>query len=170
MKNEENVSHLGTIHFSGDNGSIVRRELSLETMLSLVQFPALELLGRTKNPQGADEVQTLKSTASVSTTVQRRYPRIGLPRGMSVAWQAGGERIVSRVGTLGLGGIFIHTRMPPAVGEVVKLVFDVPGGEVRARAVVRSSTAGRGMGVEFTAMQPEARARLTQLLRRLASL
>lgn len=89
---------------------------------------------------------------------------------MSVAWQAGGDRIVSRVGTLGLGGIFIYTRVPPAIGEVVKLVFDVPGGEVRARAVVRSSQTGRGMGVEFTAMQPEARARLTQLLRRLASL
>jgi len=101
---------------------------------------------------------------------RRRYPRIGLPRGMSVAWQAGGDRIVSRVGTLGLGGIFIYTRMPPSIGEVVKLVFDVPGGEVRARAVVRSSQRGQGMGLEFTAMQPEARARLTQLLRRLASI
>lgn len=86
---------------------------------------------------------------------------------MSVAWQAGAERIVSRVGTLGLGGLFIHTKRPPAVGEVVKLVFDAPGGEVRARAVVRSSEAGKGMGVEFTAMQTDARARLTQLLRRL---
>ncbi len=112
----------------------------------------------------------MESATPTSSAAQRRYPRIGLPKGMSVAWQAGGDRIVSRVGTLGLGGIFIYTRVPPAIGEVVKLVFDVPGGEVRARAVVRSSQTGRGMGVEFTAMQPEARARLTQLLRRLASL
>jgi hypothetical protein len=86
---------------------------------------------------------------------------------MTVAWQAGGERVVSRIGTIGLGGLFIYTRKPAAIGDVVKLVFDVPSGEVRARAVVRSYEEGRGMGLEFTAMQLEARARLTQLIRRL---
>lgn len=105
--------------------------------------------------------------AATKSPSLRRYPRIGLPRGMSVAWQAGGERVISRVGTIGLGGLFIYTKKSAAVGDVVKLVFDVPGGEVRARAVVRSYEPGRGMGVEFTAMQLEARARLTQLLRRL---
>jgi hypothetical protein len=93
--------------------------------------------------------------AGTTTESNRRYPRVGLPRGMTVAWQAGGERIISRIGTIGLGGLFIYTKKTAAVGDVVKLVFDVPGGEVR------------GMGVEFTAMQLEARARLTQLLRRL---
>jgi hypothetical protein len=97
----------------------------------------------------------------------RRYARIGLPRGIVVAWQAGGARIVSRVGTLGLGGLFIYTKKPATVGDVLKLVFDVPGGVVRARAVVRNVVTGKGMGIEFTSMQPEARARLTQLLRRL---
>jgi hypothetical protein len=100
----------------------------------------------------------------------RRYARIGLPKGMTVAWQASGPRIVSRIGTLGLGGVFIYTKQPAAVGEVLKIVFDVPGGEVRARAVVRSVELNKGMGIEFTAMQPEARARLTQLLRRLQAL
>jgi hypothetical protein len=100
----------------------------------------------------------------------RRYSRIGLPKGMTVAWQAGGARIVSRIGTLGLGGLFIYTKQSAAVGEVLKLVFDVPGGEVRARAVVRSVVVDKGMGIEFTSMQPEARARLTQLLRRLQAL
>ena len=106
--------------------------------------------------------------AETKAPIVRRYPRVGLPKGMSVAWQAGGERIVSRIGTLGLGGLFIYTQRSAAVGDVLKLVFDTPGGEVRARAVVRSYEAGRGMGVEFTSMQSEARARLTQLLRRLA--
>lgn len=87
---------------------------------------------------------------------------------MCVAWQAGGERVISRIGTIGLGGLFIYTKRSANVGDVVKLVFDVPGGEVRARAVVRSYESGRGMGLEFTAMHLEARARLTQLLRRLA--
>src|SRR5262245_12447591 len=97
----------------------------------------------------------------------RRYPRIGLPRGLYVAWQGPGERIVSRVETLGLGGLFIHTAEPPAVGESIRLYFEVPGGDVRARAVVRSSEQGKGMGVEFIAMGHEGRARLHRLLTRL---
>lgn len=101
------------------------------------------------------------------TAPSRRYGRLGLPKGMLVAWQASGKRTVSRVATLGLGGIFISTPKPPPVGEIVRLVFDVPSGEVRARAIVRSSLAGRGMGVEFTAMDLEARAHLDRLLKRL---
>ncbi len=99
----------------------------------------------------------------------RRYPRVGLPKGMLVAWQCSGERIVSRVGTLGLGGLFISTPKPPPVGEIVRLFFEVPGGEVRARALVRDSQPGNGMGVEFTSMGHEARARLHLLLKRLLS-
>jgi len=102
-----------------------------------------------------------------SSAKERRYPRVGLPRGMFVAWQGVGERVVSRVATVGLGGLFIRVSKPPPVGDVVRLYFEVPGGEIRARAVVRSSMKGEGMGIEFTAMQPEARGRLNQLLRRL---
>jgi len=109
------------------------------------------------------------SMAPGTTTAakRRRYPRIGLPKGMLVAWQSKGERVVSRVATLGLGGLFIWTPIPPPEGELVRLFFEVPDGEVRARAVVRDSQPGVGMGVEFTSMGQEARARLHQLLRRL---
>lgn len=101
------------------------------------------------------------------SNVNRRYRRIGLPRGPMVAWKASGERVVSRVRTLGLGGVFIVTSEPPAAGEIVHLYFEVPGGEVRAQAIVRSSKRGKGMGVEFTAMHPDDRARLHSLLSRL---
>ena len=97
----------------------------------------------------------------------RRYPRIALPRGMLVAWRTAAGRVVSRVATLGLGGVFIEASNPPAVGEVIELCFDVPGGEVRARATVRTSQKGKGMGVAFTAMGSEPRARLHRLLLRL---
>lgn len=97
----------------------------------------------------------------------RRYPRIGLPKGMHIAWQCGGLRTVARVATLGLGGLFIRADKPPAVGEVIRVFFEVPGGEVRATAVVRDSQPGKGMGIEFAAMDPEPRARLLRLLRRL---
>jgi len=97
----------------------------------------------------------------------RRYPRVGSPRGMFVAWQGVGARVVSRVTTVGLGGLFIRVSEPPPVGDIIRLYFEVPGGEVRARAVIRNSIQGEGMGIEFTAMEPEARGRLNQLLRRL---
>jgi len=102
-----------------------------------------------------------------SPAKNRRYPRIGIPRGLYVAWQGVGVRVVSRVQTLSMGGLFIDVSDPPPIGGNIRLYFEVPGGEVRARAVVRSSQQGKGMGVEFTSMGYEGRARLNRLLRRL---
>ncbi len=101
------------------------------------------------------------------TQEKRRYHRAELPKGLWVAWQGSGQRFVSRVSNLSLGGVFIPTPEPPPVGTVVKLFFEVPGGEARARAVVRRTLPGRGMGVEFTNMGYQDRARLQQLLKEL---
>lgn len=117
-----------------------------------------------------ESLTLLVAVAIAQARKSRRHPRIALPRGMMVAWQSAGDRVVSRVGTLGLGGLFIHTPKPPPVGEIIKLFFEVPGGEVRARAVVRDSQPGKGMGLEFTSMGHEDRARLNLLLRKLLSI
>jgi hypothetical protein len=87
---------------------------------------------------------------------------------MLVAWQHVGGRAVSRVSTLGLGGLFITTKNPPSLGTLLKLIFDVPGGEVRARAIVKNVKAGEGMAVAFIEMGYADRARLDQLMKRLA--
>jgi hypothetical protein len=97
----------------------------------------------------------------------RRYPRVFLPKGTLVAWEHSGRRKVSSASVLALGGLFISTPEPPPVGDTIKLVFEIPGGEVRARAVVRDSQAGTGMGIEFTAMGQDARARLHRLMKTL---
>jgi hypothetical protein len=97
----------------------------------------------------------------------RRYPRIGLRRGILIAWQGVGARVVSQIVTAGMGGLFIRASDPPAVGEIIRVYFELPGGEVRARAVVKSSEPGSGMGIEFTSMEPEARGYLARLLREL---
>jgi len=99
----------------------------------------------------------------------RRYARIGLHKGPLVAWQGASVRTVSRVGTLGLGGLFIAAARPAELGEGIKMVVQVPGGVVRARAMVRNSHPGKGMGVEFTSMKPEDRARLHRLVQQLLS-
>jgi len=100
-------------------------------------------------------------------TKNRRYPRIALPKGMHVAWQAKSERQVSLAKTVGLGGLFVSTPEPASVGETVRLVLCVPNGDVRAVAVVRDSQPGKGMGLEFIAMGQNDRARLYQVLKRL---
>ena len=98
---------------------------------------------------------------------KRRSPRINLPRGMTVAWQAAHLRDISRVSSLSLGGLFIEAAEPVAVGETVQVQFDIPSGEVRGQAVVRRSIQGQGMGVEFTELPAGSRAGLNELLQKL---
>ena len=98
---------------------------------------------------------------------KRRYPRISLPKGMFVAWHGGDLQLFSRVRTIGIGGLFISTPNPPSVGTKLTLAFEVPGGNVRAEAVVRNILPGEGMGVEFTRMDLGDRMLLQKLLKRL---
>jgi len=97
----------------------------------------------------------------------RRYARVPLPKGALVAWEHLGKRKISTVSVLALGGLIILTPEPPPAGEFIKLVLEVPGGEVRARALVCDSQPGKGMGIEFTVMGQDARARLNRLMKTL---
>jgi hypothetical protein len=101
---------------------------------------------------------------TTTTSNVRKYTRIQLKKAKIVAWEHLGTRKVSTVRVLGLGGLFISTPVPPPTGDYIKLVFDVPGGDVRARALVCDSRCGEGMGIQFVSMGHEARARLNKLL------
>ena len=81
-----------------------------------------------------------------------------------MGWKSARGRTVSRLGTIGLGGLFLCTATPPAAGSTIELVFDLTTGEIRARAEVRTSAPGRGMGIKFVQMRPEDRARLNHFL------
>jgi hypothetical protein len=98
---------------------------------------------------------------------KRRFPRMNLPRGMTVAWQATTQHDISRVASLSLGGLFIEATDPAPIGDTLQVQFDIPGGAVRARAVVRRSLKGTGMGVEFTELPAAAQAGLDSLLQKL---
>jgi len=108
----------------------------------------------------------MANTATFDTPA-RRYQRISLPKGMFVAWYGGGDHQTSRVKTLGRGGVFIDSSNPAAVETELRLVFEVPGGTVRADGIVRSVLPGKGMGVEFTKLGPQDRILLDRLLKRL---
>ena len=97
----------------------------------------------------------------------RRHERILLPKGMTVAWYGGGQQQVSRVKTLGMGGLFVCGSITQPVRASLTLVFQVPGGVIQAEAVVRNVVPGEGMGVEFVKMNDESRLLLAQLLKRL---
>jgi len=105
--------------------------------------------------------------SNTSVSKPRRYQRISLPKGMSVTWYGGGDQQVSRVKTLGTGGLFLSASTGWPVGTKLTLLFEVPGGFVHAEAVVRSVSPGEGMGVEFINVGPQAKALLDDLLRRL---
>jgi PilZ domain len=95
----------------------------------------------------------------------RRYPRVKAPEGTLVGWQVGTKSAVSHLENIALGGLFIRTPDPAPEQSLVKLVLPTGTGEVRARGVVRRVAPSQGMAVEFTAMNPDDRGRLTGLLR-----
>ncbi len=97
----------------------------------------------------------------------RRYSRISTPKGVWVAWQDGGRQEVSRVLDLNLGGLFVTTEHPSAIGAAITVLLSVPEGEIRARAVIRNVSA-KGMGVEFVELREQDSARLQRLIIRLS--
>ena len=84
-----------------------------------------------------------------------------------MSWYGGDLQLFSRVKTLGMGGLFISAADPPPVGTKVRLAFEVPGGSVRAEAVVQDIIPGEGLGVEFTRMDLGAKLLLQKLMTRL---
>ncbi|MGB9431087.1 MAG: PilZ domain-containing protein [Candidatus Acidiferrum sp.] len=93
---------------------------------------------------------------------QRRYPRAKPPKSVVAAWQAGSQRGVSFVESLGVGGLFVRTKERVPLRCLVQILLDLPVGQVRGRAVVRRVREGQGMAVQFIAMDPTDRARLFQ--------
>jgi curved DNA-binding protein CbpA len=95
---------------------------------------------------------------------RRKYRRLRAPKGMWVAWRSAAQSSTARAENMGLGGLFLRTEKPASNGSMLELVFDLPTGEIRARATVRRSMPGRGMGVQFIQMRPEDRAKLNRYL------
>lgn len=82
-----------------------------------------------------------------------------------MAWESGAKRWVSYLETLAIGGFYISTKNPAPLESPVKLLMELPVGEVNARGIVRHVNPNKGMGIEIISMNPLDRARLTQMLR-----
>ena len=101
------------------------------------------------------------------TRDNRRFPRIETPAGVWVSWGTGQATSVSRVSDINEGGMFISTPAAPPLGTSIKVLLVAPEGEIRAQAVVRNVTPGRGMGIEFTALGAADKAYLDKVMTRL---
>jgi len=98
----------------------------------------------------------------------RRYPRYKGIKPVPVAWMHNSQKSVAKAENLSLGGLFIATATPPALGSLVLLLFHTPEGEVRVRSTVKNVKPGKGMGLAITSMDQEHRARLSRWLQALA--
>jgi uncharacterized protein (TIGR02266 family) len=99
----------------------------------------------------------------------RIFPR--LRTRLRVSWATAREFLVAYSDNISMGGVFIATDKPPAMGEVVELSLDLPDGEAPARThaqVIQRTTveegkrAGRtaGAGLQFIGGDDEFRRRL----------
>jgi hypothetical protein len=97
----------------------------------------------------------------------RRFRRIILSIGTLLIWKNSKQRVFSRLDSISPGGLFIHAPDPPSEGDIIDLCFTVPGSYVCGQGIVRHSRKGKGMGVQFTFINQDARARLAHLLDKL---
>jgi len=99
--------------------------------------------------------------------LRRFNSRVETPDGVWVFWSCDGRDEISQVRDLSLGGLFVETPRPRAVGATTTLDFLVHEGQIRADAVVRHISPGHGVGLRFTAVRDGDRSHLAALFNRL---
>jgi hypothetical protein len=104
---------------------------------------------------------------NVATPSRRFNSRIAATQDVWVCWLCNGRDDISRVRDLSLGGLFLETALPRAIGSPTKIDFLVGEGQIRADAVVRHVVPGRGLGFKFTAVTEQDRRKFAALMRRL---
>ena len=101
---------------------------------------------------------------------RRLNSRVESGKSVWVYWECNGDRDLSRVMDLSVGGLFIETPKLKRVGVTTNLHFLVQEGHIRAHAVVRHVKPGGGLGLKFKAVSERDRPNLAALMRRLRSL
>ena len=88
----------------------------------------------------------------------RSYPRHSYIRDLSITYEGHGEEVHLQTPEMSAKGMFIHTGLSLPEGAVIKVKFRLYrlNFEVNARAEVRYSVPGEGVGVEFVDITPEA--------------
>jgi hypothetical protein len=100
---------------------------------------------------------------------RRRTSRIPISDSVWVYWESlsGSLRDISRVKDLSPSGLFIETRARKREGDLMNLHFLVQEGQIRAEAVVKHATGGRGLGMKINSVPTQDAPQLHRLLTRL---
>jgi len=99
---------------------------------------------------------------------RRSVPRYLCDRGVQVWKQGDLVSVYGKLRDLSLGGCYVETAQALPVQTQVRLAMSLFGMNVRAVGVVRASTDGKGMGIEFTSVRPEDVSRLHAVVGRLS--
>ncbi len=100
---------------------------------------------------------------------RRLNSRVESGKSVWVYWECNGDRDLSRVKDISVGGLFIETRKIKRLGARTRLHFLVQEGQIRADAVVRHLKVGGGLGLKFNAVSENDRPNLAALMKRLRS-
>jgi hypothetical protein len=98
---------------------------------------------------------------------RRLNSRVESSNGVWVYWECNGDRDLSRVKDMSVGGLFIETPRIKRLGATTNLHFLVQEGQIRADAVVRHVKPGGGLGLKFQAVSEKDRPNLAALMKRL---
>ena len=115
-----------------------------------------------------------QETRSRGNFERRRFPRHQLSVGMEISDLASGHKVRVKSSDLSVGGCYIETMLPLALGTGLEIEMWIESSKVSARAIVRTCDPGVGMGIEFVGVTPDKQRQLEDLLascsRRLASI
>jgi hypothetical protein len=106
-------------------------------------------------------------TLQTSHGSRRLNARVESSNGVWVYWECNGDRDLSRVKDMSVGGLFIETPRIKRLGATTNLHFLVQEGQIRADAVVRHVKPGGGLGLKFQAVSEKERPNLAALMKRL---
>ena len=105
---------------------------------------------------------------------RRRFQRYRVSVGVELSESASGNKLRARSSDVSVGGCYIETTLPLAVGTRLEVEMWVEPSKVSASAMVRTCDPGVGMGIEFIGVTRDKEKQLEDLLlscsRRLATI
>ena len=97
------------------------------------------------------------TSVGVASRERRAHVRYPFSAGVEAVEVRSGARLNGRIGDIGRGGCYVNSISPFTVGAELKVLIVKDANPFAAQSRVVYSTTGMGMGVMFTAIEPEQR-------------
>jgi len=97
----------------------------------------------------------IESSVGIASVERRKHPRYSFSTAAEVVEKASGARIQGRITDLARGGCYIDAMSPFTVGSEVTIRIMVESKSFEAPSRVVFAAPGMGMGLTFTAIEPE---------------